>query len=65
MEDVVELEDDETDLLEEAIKESGLPLIKRSETLSDGNCWYDAVADQVHRKLSLTHHTKFNKDKKC
>ena len=54
VEDVVELEDDETDLLEEAIKESGLPLIKRSETLSDGNCWYDAVADQVNRKLSLS-----------
>ena len=54
VEDVVDLEDDETDLLEEAIKESGLPLIKRSETLSDGNCWYDAVADQVNRKLSLS-----------
>ena len=37
----------ETDPLLEHIEASGLPLIMRRPTLSDGNCWYDAVADQV------------------
>ena len=27
--------------------ESKLPLIRRKPTLSDGNCWYDAIVDQM------------------
>ena len=29
------------------IREAKLPLIFSKLTLSDGNCWYDAVTDQV------------------
>ena len=29
------------------ISSAGLPLKFRPPTLSDGNCWYDAMADQV------------------
>ena len=35
------------DLLDKHITESKLPLIRRKPTLSDGNCWYDAIADQM------------------
>ena len=37
----------ERDELLEAIKSSGLPLRMRRTTLSIGNCWWIAVADQV------------------
>ena len=44
---VVTLEDEEGDPLLEHIEASGLPLKLRRPTLNDGNCWYDAAADQV------------------
>ena len=37
----------DTDLLLRHISSSGLPLKLRPPTLSDGNYWYDAMADQV------------------
>ena len=37
----------DTDPLLKHISSSGLPLKLRPPTLSDGNCWYDAMADQV------------------
>ena len=42
--------DDPNDPLNQHILKKGLPLLRRGNTVSDGNCWYDAVADQV--KLS-------------
>ena len=42
--------DDANDPLNQHILKKGLPLLRRGNTVSDGNCWYDAVADQV--KLS-------------
>lgn len=33
--------------LAQHIRKSGLNLTFRSETRSDGNCWYDAIADQI------------------
>ena len=47
MEKNEEVEVLETDPLLEHIESSGLPLRMRRPTLSDGNCWWDAVADQV------------------
>ena len=47
MEKNEEVEVLETDPLLEHIESSGLPLKMRRPTLSDGNCWWDAVADQV------------------
>ena len=38
----------DTDPLLNHIATSGLPLRLRRPTLSDGNCWWDATADQVH-----------------
>ena len=46
-ETVITVDDDEKDPLLEHIKASGLPLRLRRPTLTDGNCWYDAAADQV------------------
>ena len=37
----------DTDPLLDHITSSGLPLRLRRPTLSDGNCWWDAIADQV------------------
>lgn len=37
----------EDDALMRHIRLHNLPYVKRSPTLSDGNCWYDAVADQI------------------
>ena len=31
----------------EHIERAGLDLTPRAETSSDGNCWYDAIADQI------------------
>ena len=45
-ENVIEVVPD-TDALLEHITTSGLPLRSRRPTLSDGNCWWDASADQV------------------
>ena len=39
--------DDPDDPLNQHILMKGLPLVRRGNTVSDGNCWYDAVADQV------------------
>ena len=39
--------DEEGDPLLQHIEASGLPLKPRRATLMDGNCWYDAAADQV------------------
>ena len=39
--------DEEGDPLLKHIEASGLPLRLRRATLMDGNCWYDAAADQV------------------
>ena len=47
MEKNEEVEVLENDPLLEHIESSGLPLRMRRPTLSDGNCWWDAVADQV------------------
>ena len=44
-EDIEEVPD--TDPLMDHITSSGLPLRLRRPTLSDGNCWWDATADQV------------------
>ena len=51
--DVITLEEDEDseDLLMKHIREMKLPLVRRRPTLSDGNCWYDALADQVQRSV--------------
>ena len=38
----------DTDPLLDHITSSGLPLRLRRPTLSDGNCWWDATADQVY-----------------
>ena len=35
------------DALEEHIKIHRLPLVKSVETPSDGNCWYNAISDQI------------------
>ena len=40
-----------TDPLLKHISSAGLPLKLRPPTLSDGNCWYDDVADQVKNNL--------------
>ena len=40
-------EDPENDLLMQHIRLNKLPYFKRRPTVSDGNCWYDAVADQI------------------
>ena len=51
--DVITLEEDESeDLLMKHIREMKLPLVRRRPTLSDGNCWYDALADQVQPSVS-------------
>lgn len=39
--------EDDVDPLDQHIFNKGLPLERSGITLSDGNCWYDAVADQV------------------
>ena len=39
--------DNPDDPLNQHIMLKGLPLVRRGNTVSDGNCWYDAVADQV------------------
>ena len=39
--------DEEGDPLLQHIEASGLPLRLRRTTVMDGNCWYDAAADQV------------------
>ena len=41
----------DTDPLLKHISSTGLPLKLRPPTLSDGNCWYDAMADQVKNNL--------------
>ena len=43
--------DDPNDPLNHHILLKGLPLVRRGNTVSDGNCWYDAVADQVQNFL--------------
>ena len=48
-EDIEEVPD--TDPLLNHIASSGLPLRLRRPTLSDGNCWWDATADQVHHGI--------------
>ena len=40
-----------SDPLLKHISSAGLPLKFRPPTLSDGNCWYDAMADQVKNNL--------------
>ena len=46
--DLIDIDlDVDPDPLVEHIRDSGLPLKMRPPTLSDGNCWYDAVADQI------------------
>ena len=49
----VKLDDDKEtiDPLLKHISSAGLPLKFRPPTLSDGNCWYDAMADQVKNNL--------------
>ena len=37
----------EGDPLDLHIRQKGLGLVRRRPTVTDGNCWYDAVADQV------------------
>ena len=37
----------EGDPLDLHIRQKGLGLGRRRPTVTDGNCWYDAVADQV------------------
>ena len=54
VEDEAEVEID-TDPLLEHISSTGLPLKLRPPTLSDGNCWYDAMADQVRNSLLLAY----------
>ena len=53
---VVDVDDDEADQLLEHIRQSGLPLRLRDPTRSDGNCWYDAVADQVKHSSAYCLH---------
>ena len=45
----------DTDPLLDHITSSGLPLRLRRPTLSDGNCWWDAAADQVHEHVIICH----------
>ena len=43
----------ETDPLMKHIKEMKLPLVRRQASGGNGNCWYVAMADQVHRTVSF------------
>ena len=47
VEDLFHGEDEEVDPLDQHILDKGLALERSGVTVSDGNCWYDAVADQV------------------
>ena len=47
VEDPIDEEINVADPLDSSIKTHNLPLVKRAPTLKDGNCWYDAIFDQV------------------
>ena len=55
--DLLEIDlDVDPDPLVEHIRDSGLPLKMHPPTLSDGNCWYNAMADQIRlMKISDKH----------
>ena len=44
---------DPNDPLNQHILAKGLPLQRRGDTVSDGNCWYDSMADQVQENLKI------------
>ena len=44
---------DPNDPLNQHILAKGLPLLRRGDTVSDGNCWYDSMADQVQENLEI------------
>ena len=63
VEPVVELHDpalNPEDPLNKHILTRNFPLVRRGITVSNGNCWYDAVGDQIQlhkiEGLSTDHH---------
>ena len=44
---VRDVNDKDEDMLTNLIRTMKLPLVRRQPTISDGNCWYDAIVDQM------------------